>query len=671
LINPERRIASEDVVFHAICSSAMLVLLILRLGQIAKLSQARAADLDHSRDELRRAHERVTAMFESAPIGMADPEGHILAVNGALTEFTGQPAAALVNATITRFVNPNDIALVMGLVAHTLHDHDGAHSTEIRSIHPDADPRIAEWGASPLRGSDDSDAVIVVIADRTHARRLEVELRHSQKREGIGRLAAGVAHVINTPIQFIGDNVNFLADTTTRLMDAYQAAPRPGVDRDALAALDAELETDYLSQEIPEAVRQTIDGVHRVATIVQALKSFAHPSTPVHLPADLNQSLTDTLTIARNELVNIAEIRTNLGVLPPVMCSIGDLNQVFLNLLLNAADALSHTEPAIITVSSRAEGDEVVIEISDNGMAIPQELQEKIFEPFFTTKAVGQGTGQGLALARTLVVDRHGGTIDCTSHPWARHHVHHSTPDRRPNPAQSGRRHGHHSNRSVARGVLPRGSQDREPRTHCHPCHRNMFSSRRWLEVMDPEILDRVDVVFGDVRSDHGAPAGGRRRGLPPGRPRLDPILLRRTEILCGHQPDRHGERPRRGARLPDPTIGAHLHQRNLRHRAHRAYQRAAPTPGAVAVCGLEDRRRQAGRVVPPQLRGTRGNSRSASTPFAHGSPPARSSPPTQARRARSDAGLHLRHRRSAGVRALGTAPASAGVSPICPTWTF
>jgi signal transduction histidine kinase len=129
------------------------------------------------------------------------------------------------------------------------------------------------------------------------------------------------------------------------------------------------------------------------------------------------------LTIARNELVNIAEIRTNLGVLPPVMCSIGDLNQVFLNLLLNAADALSHTEPAIITVSSRAEGDEVVIEISDNGMAIPQELQEKIFEPFFTTKAVGQGTGQGLALARTLVVDRHGGTIDCTSHPWARHHV--------------------------------------------------------------------------------------------------------------------------------------------------------------------------------------------------------------------------------------------------------
>jgi PAS domain-containing protein len=131
LINPERRIASEDVVFHAICSSAMLVLLILRLGQIAKLCQARAADLDHSRDELRRAHERVTAMFESAPIGMADPEGHILAVNGALTEFTGQPAAALVNATITRFVNPNDIALVMGLVAHTLHDHE--HRTAPRS----------------------------------------------------------------------------------------------------------------------------------------------------------------------------------------------------------------------------------------------------------------------------------------------------------------------------------------------------------------------------------------------------------------------------------------------------------------------------------------------------------------------------------------------------------
>jgi PAS domain S-box-containing protein len=419
LTNPSQQSSAKNVIFLAICSSSMVVLLILRLGQIAKLAHERAADLDRSREDLRRAHERGIAMFESAPTGMAqlDAAGHILAVNTALTEFTGKPASALVDASITEFVDPDDLPQVMNLLDETLHDHDGAHSAEVRCVHPDGDPRFADLVASPVRGSDDTDAVIVVIADRTHARRLEVELRHSQKLEGIGRLAAGVAHEINTPIQFIGDNVNFLGDTTTRLLGAYQAATRPGVDHDVLAALDAELEIDYLSQEIPEAVRQTIDGVHRVATIVQALKSFAHPSTPNHLPANLNRSLTDTLTVARNELAHITEIHTALGDLPPVTCSVGDLNQVFLNLLLNAADAVTDTPRSSISITSRTDDNDVVIEISDNGTGIPPELQEKIFEPFFTTKPVGKGTGQGLALARAIIVDRHHGTIDCTSTP--------------------------------------------------------------------------------------------------------------------------------------------------------------------------------------------------------------------------------------------------------------
>jgi PAS domain S-box-containing protein len=417
LINIRIQSTIEGVVFLAVCSSAMLVLLIVRLGQIAQLAQERAADLGRSRGDLRRAHERVTAMFESAPTGMAqlDATGRILAVNSSLSVFTGMPVTHLVDASIAEFVDPDDLSLVMDLLAETLHDRDGAHSAEIRCVHPDGDPRFADLVASPVRGSDDSDAVIVVIADRTHARRLEMELRHSQKLEGLGLLAAGVAHEINTPIQFIGDNVNFLGDTTTRLLGAYQAATRPGVDHDVLSALDAELEIDYLTDEIPEAVRQTIDGVHRVATIVQALRSFAHPPTPIHEPSNLNQSLTDTLTVARNELVNVTEIRTNLGDLPPVTCSVGDLNQVFLNLLLNAADAVADTPHATITLTSRTEGDDVVIDIIDNGTGIPPELQEKIFEPFFTTKPIGQGTGQGLALARTLIVDRHHGTITCTS----------------------------------------------------------------------------------------------------------------------------------------------------------------------------------------------------------------------------------------------------------------
>jgi PAS domain S-box-containing protein len=421
LINPDPVSPTHSVIFLAICSSAMVVLLIVRLGQIAKLAHDRATDLDRSRENLRRAHERATAMFESAPTGMAqlNPTGHILAVNTALTDFAATPATRMIGASIAEFVDPDDLPLVMNLLTDTLHDHDGAHNAEIRCIHPDGNPRFADLVASPIHGSDDTDAIIVVIADRTHARRLEMELRHSQKLEGLGRLAAGVAHEINTPIQFIGDNVNFLGDTTTRLLDAYHTATRPDTNHDVLVALDAELEIDYLTNEIPEAVRQTIDGVHRVATIVQALKSFAHPSTPHHQPSNLNQSLTDTLTIARNQLTHIAEIHTTLGDLPPVVCSIGDLNQVFLNLLLNAAYAVADTPHATITITSRTDNNDAVINITDNGTGIPPELQEKIFEPFFTTKPIGQGTGQGLALARTLIVDRHHGTITCTSTPGA------------------------------------------------------------------------------------------------------------------------------------------------------------------------------------------------------------------------------------------------------------
>jgi signal transduction histidine kinase len=178
---------------------------------------------------------------------------------------------------------------------------------------------------------------------------------------------------------------------------------------------------DYLAGEIPEAVRQTKDGVTRVATIVTALKSFAHRDTPEHQPADINRALTDTLTVARAELRAVGAVRTELTPLPPVVCSIGDLNQVFLNLLINAADAIADDpdrgKPHEIAVCSGVDGDDVVVRISDTGVGIPDSLLDRIFEPFFTTKAVGRGSGQGLALARTIVVDGHHGDIQVDSTP--------------------------------------------------------------------------------------------------------------------------------------------------------------------------------------------------------------------------------------------------------------
>jgi PAS domain S-box-containing protein len=343
-------------------------------------------------------------------------DGTILAANQALADLIGQPAGQLAGQGIGAFVHPDDAAMARSLLSDTLalrERRDG----EIRLLDGREGTVWASWVTSAVQGEQAGElSGIVVIADRTEARHLEIELRHAQKLEAVGRLAAGVAHELNTPIQFIGDNVDFLGDAATRLVAAA------AVSGDGGRAFEADgLELDYLADEIPEAVRQTRDGVQRVATIVQALKSFAHPGTPGQHPADLNQALTDTLTVARSELRHVGRIDTDLGQLPPVTCSVGDLNQVFLNLLVNAADAVAGTQspdsPGRITVRSRHAGDAVVIEVSDTGPGIPEALRDKVFEPFFTTKPVGRGTGQGLALARNIITDRHDGTITFTSGP--------------------------------------------------------------------------------------------------------------------------------------------------------------------------------------------------------------------------------------------------------------
>jgi C4-dicarboxylate-specific signal transduction histidine kinase len=172
----------------------------------------------------------------------------------------------------------------------------------------------------------------------------------------------------------------------------------------------------FLQAEVPLAIAQTQEGIHRVSTIVRALKSFAHPSASVHAPADLNKALQDTLIVAGSEYRMVADLRTDFAELPPVVCHLSDLNQVFLNLLVNASHAItdhvgSSGGRGVITVRTRAEGHAVTIEIVDTGPGIPIEIRQRVFDPFFTTKEVGRGTGQGLAFARSIVNDRHGGSI--------------------------------------------------------------------------------------------------------------------------------------------------------------------------------------------------------------------------------------------------------------------
>ena len=252
--------------------------------------------------------------------------------------------------------------------------------------------------------------------------RMAIELRLAQKLESVGRLAAGIAHEINTPIQYIGDSVSFLQSAQAdldRLLKAYRDAIAGSSAIDAASRIEKEIDLEFLSREMPKAFERTLAGVERVAAIVRAMKEFAHPDSLEHSSADLNHALETTLTVAHNEYKYIAQIQTRLGELPPVPCNVGEINQVFLNLIVNAAHAIAESGKTVdtgrITIATATLGSNVEISIEDNGCGIPQEHLEKIFDPFFTTKPVGKGTGQGLAIARSIIAEKHGGQIDVHS----------------------------------------------------------------------------------------------------------------------------------------------------------------------------------------------------------------------------------------------------------------
>jgi len=264
-----------------------------------------------------------------------------------------------------------------------------------------------------------------LLAEISERKLLENQLVQAQKLESVGQLAAGIAHEINTPIQYIGDSVEFLRFAVVSI-DAVLAEYRQAFAAvsgseparamfDRVRAAEELAELDFLREEMPRAFDRTIDGVTRVARIVRAMKEFSFPDAHEHRYANINQALETTLVVAHNEYKLLARIETDFGELPDVKCNISELNQVFLNLIVNAAHAIQDSgkdaTAGVIGIRTATAGRLVEIAIRDNGCGIPPEAANKVFDPFFTTKEVGRGTGQGLAIARATVVTRHGGEL--------------------------------------------------------------------------------------------------------------------------------------------------------------------------------------------------------------------------------------------------------------------
>jgi PAS domain S-box-containing protein len=316
---------------------------------------------------------------------------------------------------------PDGSTFWRGITVVPIFDSDGFL---IRSVAMGADITAKREAAQQKQELQDR-----LVAELKERERMVNELSLAQKLESVGRLAAGIAHEINTPIQYIGDCIHFLksgfADTDQILkgwqqsFDALPAGPDSSRLRVDALDLSKKHELDFLRAEIPKAFERMSEGVARVATIVRAMKEFAHPDSSEQCAADINRAIQSTLIVATHVYKFIAHVHTDFADLPDVVCNVGELNQVFLNLIVNAAHAIEdagrNIETGAIKIRTELSDDCVVIRISDNGCGIPPENLAKLYEPFFTTKEVGRGTGQGLAIARSIVVGKHGGELGVSS----------------------------------------------------------------------------------------------------------------------------------------------------------------------------------------------------------------------------------------------------------------
>jgi two-component system, NtrC family, sensor kinase len=356
---------------------------------------------------------------------IVDPAGNITYVNPKFTEVTGYPMNEVLGKN-PRFLKSGHSSAEVYKDLWTTIRSGKTWRGEFRNKKKNGDLYWESAMIAPIFAANgEITSFIAVKEDVSERRAMESELRQAQKLEGIGQLAAGIAHEINTPAQFVTDNLTFLQESwesAKPVLDQYRKTMSEVLARVApeaaafLAKAEQGCDLDFISAEVPHAIEQSLDGARRVANIVRAMKEFSHPDSAEKSDTDLNRGILSTITVARNEWKYVAEMETELDQsLPKVFCYPGEVNQVILNLVVNAAhsikDKVKDGEKGKIKVSTRSRGETVEISIADNGMGIPESIQNRIYEPFFTTKEVGKGTGQGLSFAHSVVVKKHQGKI--------------------------------------------------------------------------------------------------------------------------------------------------------------------------------------------------------------------------------------------------------------------
>ena len=396
-------------------------------------------DLKAAGVELERQSGQLAAILENTRAGilLVDGDGRIRRANRgaellfciAVADLEGREAAALTEKADAEALRAADAPMAARALSHARDDIFG------RRADGTTFPMELAVAAVEIDGAAHAVWICRDITARKEAEAkraaLEAELAQAQKLESLGTLSAGIAHEINTPVQYVSDNVHFLKESTGDLeavftaYAALAAAVESGGDAaTALAAArtaETEADLDFIRAETLPALEQALGGLAQITKIVSAIKVFAHPGVEDRTEFNLNESIETTVTVSTSQWRHVADLETDLqDGMPPVSGYPGELNQVFLNLIVNAAQAIEEASPGEkgrITVTSRREGDSAVVTVHDTGCGIPQENQGRIFDPFFTTKEVGKGTGQGLSLCYSIVTQKHGGQIAVSSDP--------------------------------------------------------------------------------------------------------------------------------------------------------------------------------------------------------------------------------------------------------------
>lgn len=407
---------------------------------------SRVAELENTLDERKRVKMELSetqqflhTVIDNMPnlIYVKDIKGNFILVNQALADNFGKSPAELIGKTDADFShNPEEARKIIEEDIQILQNLDEKFILEEKHI--DAHGNV-HWYQTVKRsivlGENGNRYLVGVATDFTERKIMESQFHHLQKMESIGQLAAGIAHEINTPTQYVGDNTRFIRDAFTdfnlilakygELLDSAESGEiKPELISDVKKEIDS-ADLKYLLEEVPTALQQSLDGVSRIAKIVQSMKDFAHPGTREKQSADLNRAIESTVTVARNEWKYIADVETRFDPnLPLVPCFLGEFNQVILNMVINAAHAItdvvgdgSKGKGKITITTTKVNDNWAEVRIGDTGNGIPSEVQARIFDPFFTTKEVGKGTGQGLAISHTVVVEEHSGQLSFETEP--------------------------------------------------------------------------------------------------------------------------------------------------------------------------------------------------------------------------------------------------------------